>query len=83
MKKEADCEMREALKRQSQTFADHLAEAIEARAKEIERELTRVFDEQLESERCKFKYQLATMVGRLKGLDHAIKRKFNNFMFPF
>ncbi|XP_049823305.1 MICOS complex subunit Mic60 isoform X2 [Aethina tumida] len=77
MKKEADCEMREALKRQSQTFADHLAEAIEARAKEIERELTRAFDEQLESERCKFKYQLATMVGRLKGLDHAIKQKAN------
>lgn len=66
-------ELREQLKRQSQVFTDHLDEAVKTRALEIERLLTRKFDEQLESEKVKYKMQLAAMVGRLRGLDHAIK----------
>ncbi|CAH0556122.1 unnamed protein product [Brassicogethes aeneus] len=78
MKKEMECDMREQLKIQSQAFSDHLKEAIEARAAEIERDLSRVFDEKLENEKCRYKYQLATMIGRLRGLDHAIKAKADN-----
>lgn len=73
MRKEADNELREQLKRQSQAFTDHLNEAIKIKASEIERVLTRKYDELLESERCQYKIQLAAAVGRLKGLDQAIQ----------
>ncbi|XP_028130673.1 MICOS complex subunit Mic60 isoform X2 [Diabrotica virgifera virgifera] len=72
LRKQHEIELREALKRQSQTFTDHLEEAVRRRAEEIERELTKKYDELLEEERCKAKIQLAAIVGRLKGLDEAI-----------
>ncbi|XP_030768294.1 MICOS complex subunit Mic60-like isoform X1 [Sitophilus oryzae] len=75
LRKDAEIELREQLKRQSQAFNDHLNEAIKTREEEIERILTRRFDEQLEEERCKFKMQVATMVGRLHGLDESIKAR--------
>ncbi|XP_018568213.1 MICOS complex subunit Mic60 isoform X1 [Anoplophora glabripennis] len=77
VRKEADNELREQLKRQSQAFSDHLHEAINIKAEEIERVLTRKYDELLEAERCQYKIQLATAVGRLKGLDQAIREKKN------
>ncbi|XP_044267340.1 MICOS complex subunit Mic60 isoform X1 [Tribolium madens] len=75
LRKEAEHELREQLKRQSQVFADHLDEAVTTRALEIERALSRKFDEELEKERFKHKSQLAAMVGRMKGLDHAFKAR--------
>ncbi|XP_008198305.1 MICOS complex subunit Mic60 isoform X2 [Tribolium castaneum] len=75
LRKEAEHELREQLKRQSQVFADHLDEAVTTRALEIERVLSRKFDEEMEKERFKHKSQLAAMVGRMKGLDHAFKAR--------
>ncbi|KAJ8917830.1 hypothetical protein NQ315_010739 [Exocentrus adspersus] len=75
VRKEAEQELRDQLKRQSQAFTDHLNDAINTRAMEIERELTRKYDELLEAERCQYKLRLASAVGRLKGLDQAIKEK--------
>ncbi|XP_050310074.1 MICOS complex subunit Mic60-like isoform X2 [Anthonomus grandis grandis] len=75
LRKEAEQELREQLKRQSQCFNDHLNEAIRVKEMEIERALSRRFDEMLERERCLFKIQLAAMVGRLKGLDEGIKAR--------
>lgn len=75
-KREAELELREQLKRQSQAFSDHLEDAIKTREMEIERAYTRKFDEMLEAEKCRFKMQLAAVVGRLKGLDKAIKGKY-------
>lgn len=77
LRKEAEIELREQLKRQSQAFNDHLNEAIKVREVEIERLLSRKFDEQLEEERCRFKMQLSTMTGRLRGLDEAIRERNN------
>lgn len=74
-RREAELELREQLKRQSQAFSDHLEDAMKTRELEIERAFTRKFDEMLEGEKCKFKMQLAAVVGRLKGLDKAIKGK--------
>ena len=80
LRKEAEHELREQLKRQSQVFADHLDEAVATRAMEIERNLARKFDEQLEKESTTYKMELAAMVGRLRGLDTALKglSKFKN-----
>lgn len=75
LRKEAEQELCQQLKRQSQAFNDHLADAIKVRETEIERLLSRKFDEMLEEERCRFKMQLAAMVGRLKGLDEGIKAR--------
>lgn len=75
LRKEAEAELREQLKRQSQAFNDHLNEAIKIREIEIERLLSRKFDEQLEEERCRFKMQLSAMIGRLHGLDEGIKAR--------
>lgn len=58
---------------QSQAFADHLNDAIKLKEQEVEVKLTRDFDEKLLEEKCKHKEQLAAMVGRLRGLDQAIK----------
>ncbi|KAJ8942754.1 hypothetical protein NQ314_009965 [Rhamnusium bicolor] len=77
LRKEAETELREQLKRQSQAFHDHLAEAIRIREQEIERTLARKYDELLESERCRFKMQLSTVIGRLRGLDVAVKDKID------
>ncbi|CAH1121749.1 unnamed protein product [Ceutorhynchus assimilis] len=73
LKKEGEQEMREQLKRQSQIFNDHLLEAVKVREIEIERELSKRFQELLEEEKCKLDAQLSIMAGRLKGLDEGIK----------
>lgn len=77
-KREAELELREQLKRQSQAFSDHLEDAIKTREMEIERAFSRKFDELLEAEKCRFKLQLAAVIGRLKGLDKAIKGSYFN-----
>lgn len=46
---------------------------------EIERDLLRKFDEKLEAERCKYKMQLAAIMGRLRGLDQAFKGERKTF----
>lgn len=68
--------MREKLKLQSQAFADHLNDALKVREDELKRMLGRDFDEKLTEERCRFKAQVAAMVGRLKGMDDAFKGNF-------
>lgn len=70
---ESEKEIRKQLKMQSQAFQDHLNDAIRVREQEIERRFGRNFDEKLTEERCKFKEQVAAMVGRLRGMDQAIR----------
>lgn len=72
----AEKDLRRQLKLQSEAFRDHLEDEVKTREMEVERELLRKFDEKLEAERCKFKLQLAAIMGRLKGLDHAFKGNY-------
>ncbi|XP_039275816.1 MICOS complex subunit Mic60-like [Nilaparvata lugens] len=71
----AECErdIRIQLKRQAEAHSDHLQEAMALKEKEVERRLHRKVEEKIIEERTKFKEELAGMVGRLKGLDEAIK----------
>lgn len=80
MRKEHELELRDALKRQSQTFTDHLEDEVKKREEEIQRCLSRKFDEVLENERSKAKVQMAAVVGRLKGIDEALQGKNNLFI---
>lgn len=67
-------ELRRQLKLQAQINADHMKEAIETKEREMQRVLNRSLGEQLEVESNKYKAQLAAIVGRLRGLDEALKR---------
>lgn len=73
LRNESERDLRQQLKLQSEAFQDHLADAVKMRELEIERKFGRSFDEKLMEERCAFKQQVAAMVGRLRGMDQAMK----------
>ncbi|XP_066999277.2 MICOS complex subunit Mic60 [Anabrus simplex] len=75
LKVESEKEMRLQLKRQAEAHSDHLLDAVAVREKELEREFLRMQDEKMATEQAKFKYQLAGMMGRLKGLETSLKAR--------
>ncbi|KAK0098710.1 hypothetical protein PV326_004864 [Microctonus aethiopoides] len=70
-------ELRRQLKLQAQINADHMKETIETKEREMQRILNRSLGEQLEVESNKYKAQLAAIVGRLRGLDEALKLRLS------
>lgn len=74
-RKTVDDEMRKQLKLQAQIHADHLREALATMERENERKINRALNEQKEDEAIKSKTQLAAVIGRLRGLDEALKSK--------
>ncbi|XP_076166736.1 inner membrane mitochondrial protein mitofilin isoform X6 [Ptiloglossa arizonensis] len=66
-------EMRRQLKLQQQIHTDHLQEALTVKEQEAERNLKRMLNDQAEADSLKYKAQLATIVGRLRGLEAALK----------
>ncbi|XP_031825808.1 inner membrane mitochondrial protein mitofilin isoform X5 [Nomia melanderi] len=66
-------EMRRQLKLQEQVHTDHLREALTVKEREAERNLNRALNEQSEADSLKYKSQLASIVGRLRGLETALK----------
>ncbi|XP_017777213.1 PREDICTED: MICOS complex subunit Mic60 [Nicrophorus vespilloides] len=75
LRQESEHELRQKLKMQSEAFTDHLEDAIQTREMELERLLNRKFDEDLTEERCKYKMQVSAMVGRLRGMEEAMKAR--------
>uniref|UniRef100_A0A069DW02 MICOS complex subunit MIC60 n=1 Tax=Panstrongylus megistus TaxID=65343 RepID=A0A069DW02_9HEMI len=73
----AECErnMRLQMKRQAEAHADHLMEAMQMKEKEMERKLRREMEERLLEEKNKFKEEIAAMVGRLRGMDDAMRTR--------
>ncbi|KAK0162778.1 hypothetical protein PV327_006524 [Microctonus hyperodae] len=70
-------ELRRQLKLQAQINADHMKETIETKEREMQRIFNRSLGEQLEVESNKYKAQLAAIVGRLRGLDEALKLRLS------
>ncbi|GLH04804.1 MICOS complex subunit Mic60 [Gryllus bimaculatus] len=70
-----DKEMRIQLKRQAEAHSDHVCDALAMREKELERKFLRQEEEKLSAEQDKFKHQLAGMIGRLQGLESALKAR--------
>ncbi|XP_043672596.1 MICOS complex subunit Mic60 isoform X3 [Vespula pensylvanica] len=70
-----DEELRRQLKLQSQIHADHLKEALSVKEKEMTRAMERALSEQSEEESMKYKAQQAPIVGRLRGLEAALKAR--------
>nr|CAD7440012.1 unnamed protein product [Timema bartmani] len=72
---ENDQELRKQLKLQQEIHSDHMADVIKVKEHEAERQFLRRLDEKLAEEQTKFKTRLASMLGRLKGIDSALKAR--------
>lgn len=68
--------MRKQLQLQSQVHADHLREILSMKDSEMQRMVDRAVSEHSEEETVKYKTQLAAVIGRLRGLDGALKREY-------
>lgn len=75
MKIQTDSEgkLRKQLKVQSEAHTDHLQDALTEKEKELRRVFNNELNEKLSVEQSSYKLQLATMLGKLKGMDKALK----------
>lgn len=61
------------MKRQSEAHTDHLTDALAQKEVEMKRKFQRELDEKITTEQAAYKLQLAAMLGKLKGMDAALK----------
>lgn len=73
---ENEAKLRQQLKVQSEAHTDHLQDALAEKDKELRRVFNNELNEKLSVEQSAYKIQLATMLGKLKGMDTALKGKF-------
>ncbi len=73
IKGEADKQLREQLKKQIEAHTDHLKDSLEQKELEMRRVFARELDEKIANERASYNTQLASMLGKLKGMDGALK----------
>jgi MICOS complex subunit MIC60 len=65
--------LRQQLKRQTEAHIDHLNDQLAQKETELRRIFNRELDEKLTSEQAEYKLKLAAMLGKLKGMDTALK----------
>lgn len=76
---ELERNLRNQMKRQSEAHTDHLADALAQKEVEMKRKFQRELDEKITTEQAAYKLQLAAMLGKLKGMDAALKGRFDCF----
>jgi MICOS complex subunit MIC60 len=81
IKAETEKSLRDQLKKQIEAHSDHLKDAIANKEAEMKRLFARELDEKLANERASYNTQLAAMLGKLKGMDSALKGENRNFSF--
>lgn len=70
---ELERNLRNQMKRQSEAHSDHLSDALAQKEVEMKRKFQRELDEKITTEQAAYKLQLAAMLGKLKGMDAALK----------
>lgn len=70
---ENEAKLRQQLKVQSEAHSDHLIDALTEKEKELRRVFNNELNEKLSVEQSTYKLQLSTMLGKLKGMDSALK----------
>lgn len=75
---ENEAKLRQQLKVQSQAHTDHIQDALSEKEKELRRVFNNELNEKLSVEQSAYKLQLATMLGKLKGMDSALKGNFSD-----
>lgn len=73
MKLDFENELKTILRRQTEVHNDHLQEVIHLKDKETERKLKQNIEEKVEDMKIRYNRQLARIIGRMKGLDVALK----------
>lgn len=73
LKAESEKELKEQLKRQAEVHADYLEDVIELKNREMERQMKQNVNEKVEDMKINYNRQLARVIGRMKGLDVAMK----------
>lgn len=66
-------DLRSQLKSQSEAHVEHLKDAVDLKENEMKRVFSIQLDEKLATEKASYKLQLASMVGKLKGMESALK----------
>lgn len=72
---ELERNLRDQMKRQSEAHTDHLTDALAQKEIEMKRKFQRELDEKITTEQAAYKLQLAAMLGKLKGMDAALKER--------
>lgn len=75
--------LREQLRKQAEVHADHLEEVIQMKNREAERLLKQNVNEKIEDMRVNYNRQLAKIIGRMKGLDFALKGRNMDIIMVF
>ncbi|XP_055376475.1 MICOS complex subunit Mic60 isoform X2 [Condylostylus longicornis] len=73
IRSEAEKELRKQLKQQAEAHVDHIKDAVAVKEAELKNSFSRELDEKLSAEKGAYKLQLASMLGKLKGMDAALK----------
>lgn len=70
---ESEAKLRQQLKTQTDAHVDHLQDCLSEKEKELRRAFSNELNEKVSVEQSTYKLQLATMLGKLKGMDAALK----------
>lgn len=76
IKYETEKDLRNSLKKQAEAHIDHVKEALDIKEIEMRRKFQRELEEKLSNENASYKQQLAMMIGKIKGMDEALKGMF-------
>lgn len=72
---EAEKQLRQQLKQQAEAHTDHLADAISLKETELKRSFSQELEDKLSVEKANYKLQLASMLGKLRGMDAALQAR--------
>jgi mitofilin len=78
IKAETERNLKDQLKKQIEAHTDHLNDALSQKEAEMKRLFNRELDERLANERASYNTQLAIMLGKIKGMDAALKERADN-----
>lgn len=78
MRQEGEQRIRETLRKQAEAHVDHLNEAIKLKEKEMRRLFERELDDRVTKEKTSYKTQLAAYLGKLRGMEDALKGELGN-----
>lgn len=73
MKLQFEDDLKNHLRRQAEVYKDHLDEIVYLKDQEAERKLKHSIDEKIEQMQINYNIQLARIIGRMKGIDFALK----------
>lgn len=80
MRQEGEHRIRDTLRKQAEAHVDHLNEAIKLKEKEMKRVFEREIDDRMAKEKTSYKTQLAAYLGKLKGMEDALKGELGIFI---